>query len=252
MRMQKKSLLITRPEPENALSMAFFTEHGLTCFSLPMLKIQSFQETSHAASIQSKILDIDLYDVVICVSKNAAREAAYWLDRCWPMLPEKVLWIGIGHGTTKLLQEEGIPARTNLGQTTEDLLKWPILDDLIHKKVLIMRGEGGRTELSKQLEARGATVNHLALYQRLTPEYTDVELSKVENTATIIITSGEGLENLNRCLALHKKIWSDKTIITPSQRVAEMAIVSGWQNVIQANGADDRSILQAIDCLQDE
>ena len=120
-----------------------------------------------------------------------------------------------------------------------------------NKKVLIIRGEGGRPTLGDSLEQRGAKVNYLNLYERTSLDYSKSQLSQADSANLILITSGEGLENLQASLAKNVKMWCDKTIIAPSQRVAEMAIRHGWQSVVQAPGADDNSILQAIDCLQD-
>ncbi len=251
MQVSGKTIVITRPEPENQSSYAFFKSHGANPIALPAMTICPITDPQKRASIQSKIFDIDLYDFVILVSKNAVREACEWLDRCWPMLPEAIHWIGIGQGTTKLLQQEGIPATTNLGQTSEDLLRWPLLANLDEKKVLIIKGEGGRSTLSDTLSQRGAKVDHLNLYERIPLYYTDKQLSQADKANLILITSGEGLENLQASLAKHAKVWCDKTIITPSARVAELARRHGWSSVVQATGADDNSILQAIDCLQD-
>ncbi|MFT2112192.1 uroporphyrinogen-III synthase [Marinomonas sp. 2405UD68-3] len=251
MQVSGKTIVVTRPEPENTNSCAFFESLGAHPISLPMMAIRPITDPQKRASIQSKIFDIDLYDFVIFVSKNAVREASEWLDRCWPMLPEAIQWIGIGQGTTKRLLEEGIPATTNAGQTSEDLLQWPLLSELQEKKVLIIKGEGGRTTLSDSLSQRGAKVNDLSLYERIPLNYSEKQLSQADTADLILITSGEGLENLQASLAKHAKVWCDKTIITPSERVAELAIHYGWTSVFQAAGADDNSILQAIDCLQD-
>lgn len=251
MQISGKKLVVTRPKPESQHSCAFFESLGASPIAIPMMDICPVTDPQKKAAIQSKIFDIDLYDFVIFVSKNAVREAVEWLDRCWPMLPENIIWIGIGKGTTKLLQQEGIPATTNSGQTTEDLLQWPILSELVNKKILIIRGEGGRPTMGDALEQRGARVDYLNLYQRIPLDHTIDQLSAGDFANLILITSGEGLENLQASLAKHAKMWCDKTIITPSQRVAELAIRHGWQSVVQAPGADDHSMLQAIDCLQD-
>ena len=114
-----------------------------------------------------------------------------------------------------------------------------------------MRGDGGRPELETQLTARGAKVTYVNLYQRNRPDYSREDLMMGNRADVILITSGEGLANLNDLLEKNTIRWCDKPIITPSQRVAELAVQSGWRKVFQANGADDISILQAIDCLQD-
>ena len=118
-----KSFLVTRPEPENSLTCAALAAKGASAIALPMMTITPITDPQTCAAIRATIFDLDRYDFIIFISKNAAREGAEWIDRCWPMLPENIHWLGIGQGTTKLLRELGIPAQTNLGQTTEDLLQ---------------------------------------------------------------------------------------------------------------------------------
>ena len=108
--MQDCHILITRPEPENTLSCERIVTHGWTAVPLPMLDIAPIEDAQQRAAIRSQIFDIDTFQYVIFVSKNAARLAADWLDTCWPMLPVGVHWIGIGQGTTQALLEAGIPA----------------------------------------------------------------------------------------------------------------------------------------------
>ncbi len=85
--MQNGRILITRPEPENTLSCERLHSLGWSTVPLPMLEIAPITEATQRAAIRSQIFNIDVFDYVIFVSKNAARLACDWLDACWPMLP---------------------------------------------------------------------------------------------------------------------------------------------------------------------
>ncbi|MEL0614904.1 uroporphyrinogen-III synthase [Marinomonas arenicola] len=245
--MSKLNILITRPEPENTLSCERATEQGFHGVSLPMLEIVPISEANKVAAIRSQVFNIDEFQYVIFVSKNAARAAAEWLDDCWPMLPVNTHWIGIGKGTTETLRAENIPAITNPGHTTEALLEWLKPVKMRHQKVLIVRGEGGRPELGEQLEKRGAHVQYLSLYERKKPVYHAQTFALLPDIHLIWATSGESLINLNSYIEQFKPSFKSLLLLTPSERVNTLAKTMGWHNAICANGADDASLITATE-----
>ena len=247
MLVQDCRILITRPEPENTLSRERLAAHGWIGVPLPMLDIVPIAESNKKAFIRAQIFDIDTYDYVIFVSKNAARLACEWLDDCWPMLPANVHWIGIGQGTTQTLVDQGVPALSNPGHTTEALLEWLKPAKMRDQKILIVRGEGGRPELGNKLEERGAKVSYLSLYERKKPHYLAQTFFMLPDINLIWVTSGESLLNLSEYASLYKPEWKRLPILTPSTRVNQQAIEMGWINASCANGADDNSLIKATE-----
>lgn len=245
--MQDCRILITRPEPENTLTCERVRAHGWTAVSLPMLDIAPLDNADQQAQIRSQVFDIDTFDYVIFVSKNAARFACEWLDACWPMLPIGVHWIGIGEGTTNTLREEGVPALSNPGHTTEALLDWLKPAKMTNQKILIVRGLGGRPELGLKLEERGAKVSYLSLYERKKPHYHAQTFFMLPDINLIWVTSGESLSNLSEYVTLHTPEWKTLPILTPSIRVNQQAIEMGWINASCAQGADDNSLIKATE-----
>lgn len=247
--MQDYRILITRPEPENTLSRERLSALGWSTVPLPMLEIAPIQDADQLAAIRAQVFDINEFDYVIFVSKNAARIACDWLDMCWPMLPSGVRWIGIGQGTTSTLQAEGVPALSNPGHTTEMLLEWLAPVKLRHAKVLIVRGMGGRPELGEKLEERGAKVRYLSLYERKKPDYVAQTFFMLPDIQLIWVTSGESLIHLSSYVEQHKPEWKVLPILTPSVRVNQQAKQMGWINASCAQGADDNSLIKATEHL---
>lgn len=245
--MENYRILITRPEPENSVTCNTLSSIGLSPVSLPMLEIQALQGEDEEAKIRSQIFNIDEFHYVIFVSKNAARYAAEWLDTCWPMLPEKIHWIGIGQGTTNALIREGIPALSNPGNTSEALLDWLKPVKMSGQKVLIVRGVGGRTELGDKLKEKGVKISYLSLYERKKPEYHAQTFFMLPDINLIWVTSGENLSNLSEYVSQYKPEWKALPILTPSLRVNQQAINMGWINASCADGADDNSLLKATE-----
>lgn len=245
--MSKLNILITRPEPENTLSCQKVAQQGFHGVALPMLNIVPIVEDRQVASIRSRVFNIDEYQYVIFVSKNAAREASEWIYSCWPMLPVNIHWIGIGKGTTEELIKGNIPAITNPGHTTEALLEWLKPAKMRHMKVLIVRGEGGRPELGNKLEQRGAQVDYLSLYERKKPVYQAQTFTFLPDIDLIWVTSGESLINLNSYIEQYKPSYKSLLILTPSERVNALAKDMGWQKAVCAHGADDGSLITATE-----
>ncbi|AEF53768.1 uroporphyrinogen-III synthase [Marinomonas posidonica] len=245
--MPNHHILITRPEPENQLSCERVIAHGWHAASLPMLAIEAINDPQKIAQIRSQVFNIDEFNYVIFVSKNAARLACEWLDQCWPMLPIGVNWIGIGQGTTQTLLDEGVPAIANPGHTTEALLAWLKPVKMRDQKVLIVRGHGGRPELGQQLEDRGAKVSYLSLYERKKPLYHAQTFFMLPDINLIWVTSGEGLTHLSEYVMQHKPEWLSLPIFTPSERVNQLALELGWKKASCAHGADDTSLINATE-----
>ena len=71
------------------------------------------------------------------------------------------------------------------------------------------------------------------------------------NIAAIIISSGEGLENLRVLLSPAETTkFRDITLLVPSGRVAQMALAAGFGRVITAENASDSAMLRALAAWQ--
>ncbi|MFD1384160.1 uroporphyrinogen-III synthase [Rhodanobacter aciditrophus] len=243
--MQGLKVLVTRPEPENTHTCQTLSNLGAVPVPLPMLQIKPLETEQDKRRLHSQLFNLDAYQYVIFVSKNAARIGAELIDECWPMLPVGIHWLGIGKGTTDTLNNLHIPAISSPGHDTETMLAWLKPVKMREQKVLIVRGQGGRPDLASGLESRGAKVDVLELYQRATPTYDAQTFFFLEEPDVIWVTSGEGLSNLTQQVQQHSPNLMNTTLFVPSERVAEHARSKGWARVICAQGADDQSLIAA-------
>jgi uroporphyrinogen-III synthase len=132
---------------------------------------------------------------------------------------------------------------------SEAMLKLPELDHVDGKSILIMAAAGGRRLLETELRRRGARVQRIHVYRRLDqvlPEGLDLRIRDANILSTLISSGGalQALESLLEPEAWRKVVAG--RVVVPSPRVAEMASRSGCRNVIQADGADDESMLKAL------
>ncbi|WP_044873178.1 uroporphyrinogen-III synthase [Pseudomonas sp. LFM046] len=243
-------LLLTRPSEECEALAASLAEQQVFSSSLPLLAIEPLEETPEQ---RSTIFDLDRYCAVVVVSKPAARLGIELLDRYWPQPPAEQHWFSVGAATGAILEDYGLPTSWPAsGDDSEALLSLSAFSDALavhDPKVLIMRGEGGREFLADRLRGQGVAVDYLELYRRCLPDYPAGTLAQrvaAERLNGLVVSSGQGLENLQR---LAGDAWADLarlTLFVPSPRVAEQAVEAGAHNVVDCRGASAAALLAAL------
>ena len=121
------------------------------------------------------------------------------------------------------------------------------LAQLQGRRVLILRGTGGRELLAEVLTARGAAVEYYQPYQRIAINLCGAFLVKQwqqQNINGAIISSVELLERLFAIVPENELSWLKSiTIYAPSKRIAEYALLSGCSNVKVLPGMRDQQII---------
>ncbi|GLZ85058.1 uroporphyrinogen-III synthase [Metapseudomonas resinovorans] len=243
-------LLLTRPAEECEALAATLAEHQVFSSSLPLLAIEPLEASPEQRDL---ILQLDRYCAVVVVSKPAARLGLDLIDRYWLEPPANQHWFSVGAATGALLEDHGLPVSwPAVGDDSEALLALPQLADALSvhdPRVLIMRGEGGRDFLADCLRGQGVAVDYLELYRRCLPDYPVGTLAhrvESERLNGLVVSSGQGLENLQR---LAGDAWPELTCLTlfvPSPRVAEQAVEAGAKNVVDCRGASAAALLAAL------
>ncbi|SHL27948.1 uroporphyrinogen-III synthase [Phytopseudomonas punonensis] len=249
--MSRWRLLLTRPEQEcQALAQALAGE-GIQSACLPLLGIEQLPETpQHSATI----CDLHRYTAVIVVSKPAARFGLELMDRYWPQPLSDQPWFSVGAGTGQILADYGLTVFwPSSGDDSEALLELPELQAplkaALFPRVLIIRGEDGRTLLAERLQAQGVEVDYLPVYRRVLPTYPTgalQELIQVERLNGLVVSSGQGLMHLRQLAADNWPTLAQLPLFVPSPRVAEMARELGAVDVVDCRGADTAALLAAL------
>jgi uroporphyrinogen-III synthase len=132
---------------------------------------------------------------------------------------------------------------------SEALLALPPLTAVEGRRILIIRGQGGRELLQETLSARGARVDCLECYRRAAPPFDSAHcMEQLARTPVelILVSSGDGLLQLSRLLTPRENTnLAGTALIAPSQRVADMAAEQGWRSVRCAENASDAAMLEA-------
>lgn len=243
------AVMVTRPAHQ-AHSLAERIEAaGGRVVRFPLLEITYLDG---GTALTELAVRLDTFDFAIFVSANAA---AGWA-RLFPNQAQRlsaVHPVAVGAGTAKAMEELGLPAplRPRQGSGADALLEIPELREqaVAGRRVLIVRGVGGRELLADALAARGATVEYLEVYRRTKPKVSPEQLLKHQGKIhAIVVTSLEALNNLFAIAGSKGKPWLSATLlVTVSPRIARFAQTIGVQSPpIVARDASDQAILDAL------
>lgn len=239
-------ILITRPAHQaHELAIKIKHSNGIAiCF--PSLEIVATPIKPLALVLKK----LPIYDFVLFISPNSVFKAAYTLHKLWPDWPSDVKTVATGPGTVFALKQHKLPTdyypEKDFNGT--GLLALPVLQDLKQKKILILKGQGGRFYLAKALKSRGADISRLNVYKRQLPDLDKNNIPDKNAADVIICTSNSGLKNL---VFLLYPSWQDilfeKQLLVISPRIADSAKKLGFvKPPLISDNASNTAILKTL------
>lgn len=247
-------VLVTRPAGQSEALCREIERLGGSAVVLPALEIVAVEPDWPP---DERTLDGEP-DWIIFISANAARfgHAIALRNRA----PHSRV-VAIGAATSACLTELGVGVDLcpENGGDSETLLAHPDFASLTGRRVVIVRGRGGRETLADGLRARGAVVGYLEVYERRCPDACRAGLKRLADHAgvdVVTVMSGETLENLvsaareGGCLPWLKAL----PLIVISPRVAASAREFGFsgQVSVAAEMSDRGFILTLKECYSKE
>ena len=246
----KPRIMITRPAHQAGKLADDITSVGGISFSFPTLEICRTELSSENKQIIQHITE---YDIIIFISPNAVEHGLSQIQAISPM-PNTVQLATIGQGSAKALKSKlgkqpDICPEENFN--SEGLLATTAMQNVNDKRILIIRGNGGREHLKQSLEQRGASVDYLSVYQRTKPAIDNSELEQyLQNNeiAAIVITSAESLKNLVEMTPNKVKLQLLQVpLLLINKRLTEVAKKAGFENkLIVATKASDEAIVETL------
>jgi uroporphyrinogen-III synthase len=185
------------------------------------------------------------FDLAVFVSPTAVQRAVREGQR-WPRVA------AVGSGTRAALEARGMaPVIAPRGEAdSEALLALPELQDVAGRRVLIVRGEGGRALLGDTLAARGARVAYAECYRRTRPHLDPAPLLAAwaqGGVHAVTIASGEALDNLAAMLgAPGVRRLAVTPLFVAHARIAAQAKRQGVREAIVAGPGDDEMLERLV------
>lgn len=236
-----RGIVITRPAAQAARLAQLVADAGGNPIFFPLIDICPLADANPARERLARLSD---YDWVIFVSANAVEQG-------WALLPNHAAWpahvraAAVGTGTARALHAKGVAeVLLPAGRfDSEGLLELPALQRMTGRRVLIVRGVGGRELLAETLRARGAAVDYAECYER-TPPATPVDVllaawnDRVLHAVTI--TSSEGLRHLHALLPEAGRRHLEATpLFVTHERMRATASALGLHDIVLTTPGDE-------------
>jgi uroporphyrinogen-III synthase len=247
--LQNVRVIVTRPPEqahalENALSAL-----GADVMGVPGLVILPAVDDW---AIKQQFQDLDCYQHLIFTSVNAVQFGMQWIDRYWPQWPVGVHCYSVGPGTASALTGHGVHSQLPQQFSSEGLLALPALQNIKDQRVLIVKGQGGRTLLKETLQERNAQVDCAEVYSRACPEpepgaVTQLEVWLAENNPIVLLLSSvEVLENLKIQLASSWNNLKKAFVLVISERIAQRVRLEGFTQVTVSPGPSNDIVINTL------
>jgi uroporphyrinogen-III synthase len=237
-------IAITRPAGQAKKLAELITNAGGTPILFPLIEITPLKDYSQFEAVISKI---ETYDWAIFISSNAVQNGMPRLVKNG--IPASLKFAAIGPVTASELQSLG--AKDVLSPKdrfdSESLLALPEMMGVSNKKVMIIRGVGGRDVLAETLISRGAQVTFAECYQRENPQTNCDLLTNLyaeKKLHGIVVTSSEAMRHLLD-LTGDADWLKHVTLFVNHARIAELPLQLGLKVQI-ADAPGDEAMLQTI------
>jgi uroporphyrinogen-III synthase len=233
------TVVVTRPARQAGAFVAMLRDAGANPILLPAIEIEPIEldAASRAA------LAPDDFDWTVYTSANAVEWSLQQLPR-----PTRTRVAAIGRATARALDEQHIrvDAVPQGASDSEGLLALGSFADLRGRRILIVKGAGGRTLLREELARRGAEVMLCEVYRRQPAAADPAALAALRDASDrtgliVAVTSGEVLGALLETAPDHRlPRLRDAALLVPGERVAASARSLGWRGpLIVARSAED-------------
>ena len=270
---RRATVVVTRPIGQSAALLARLAADGFDTLEFPLIDIAPVSDDALLRAALDELYGPRKYALVVFVSPNAVDYAFGKLGAAWPVdVPVGV----VGPGSVAALARQGVappgyrvisPSAGHPDPRFDSEALYVAIEahfgaeergGLEGKRVLIVRGDGGREWLAERLTEAGATVEKVAAYRRIVPEPSMQKWERIhallaevsDGAHAWLLTSSEGVRNLEELAREH--LSHDETaqlkrapLVTPHPRIAEAARQAGFDR-ITVSGAGDERIAESI------
>lgn len=239
--LQGRGVLVTRPAAQAAALAAELTALGARVACFPLIEILPPAEPQALRALAARLGEFDL---AFFVSANAVTHALAELPRAgWPATLRIAT---VGPGTARALHDAGfaevlVPAERFDSEAVLDLPAFAPAA-VAGKRVLVLRGDGGRELLADTLRQRGARVEQVSCYRRAAPTADPTPLLDAAahgRLHAISLTSSEAADNLVALLGSRAaELLTRLPVFVPHARIAERVAALGGRRIHETAGGD--------------
>jgi len=238
-------VLITRPSGQHEQFALECKALGFQVSHLPSLAIEGTENKS----LRSEI--VNQADSILFTSQNAVEHAHAQLPLPWAGVAVRA----IGPSTARALIQRGqVLASEPCAPFNSDAFLAQIGRNP-PERLIIVKGQGGRTLISERLSGLGWHVQSLDVYKRLLPEASPLQVDEIFRSPEpdiVSIGSNEALTNLMTLAGNHRPALLQIQLVVNSHRCANLAVQLGFHHptLVAQPAGDQGQLLQLKQWLQ--
>jgi uroporphyrinogen-III synthase len=232
-------VLVTRPFGQSQHLVRMIGLAGGEALVFPVIEIAPIEaERWHG-------LSLDGVDWLVFISRNAVE---CFLKGWRKPLPAGIKLAAVGEGTARAMETHGLRVDLQPARSTgsEGLLATAAMHEVAGKKMLIVRGGGGRELLADTLKARGANIDYVEVYRRTLPVVDDDSRVRALTVDRVVCTSVVGVDNLCSLLGADIEALTAKPLVVLSERIKQHALSLGFKRVLVTDDASDEAIVEQL------
>lgn len=266
-------VVVTRPRAQLVPLMgklqAEIIASGLSvqAVGLPLLEIQEVMSPNLAQDLLTALVEADL---VVFVSPNAVMMSNQLLKNHQMSWPKNLLLGVTGGGSEKAIHEADIFPKRVIKPVAPDQWDseglWEVLTEYqqswMGKKVVFIRGEGGRHWLAGKMRSAGAHVESFAVYRRVVlpvsdPAWMDLKAlifneRNPKQQGLWLLTSSEAVRYIPEAilaLGFSPDVLKDATAICSHERITRTAVEIGFGEVLTCAAGDELLVKSTMEWL---
>ena len=248
-------IVLTQPRPRIERLGKRLSARGHEVLACPMRHLVGLCERP---AVREALESVPRRDWVVFVSPGSIDACAALLARPWP---ERVGIAVIGPGSADTLAEHAItPGEGRLVRPAsppydaQSLLRTAPFDAPAGLDILVLAGEGGRTDWVEELARRGALVERVAIYRSDRVAPTEEALRTLRRwagegaPAVFVFTTGDAVRELGDALAgAGLGRWAHaQRALAPHPRIVSMLVERSWAGARLVEPGE-RALLAAIE-----
>jgi uroporphyrinogen-III synthase len=241
-------VLVTRPEHQAMPLCRLLEMEGASTLRLPAVEIKAIGNRRETAA---ELGALEEFAVIIFTSANAVRFGCALLDQ-----KRELTLAAMGPATSRALNQAGyrVAIQPAGNFDSESLLLHPKLERPAGRRILVIKGAGGRPLLERELTRRGAQVVTTDVYQRVPVAPSPAVLSAVLDSFTagaVQVITATSLEIAHNLLAMAtpalRSEFERAHWLVPGERIAAGLRERGLSApMLAAASADDHDLVAAL------
>jgi uroporphyrinogen-III synthase len=229
-----RGVLVTRPAGMAGELARRIERAGGRALLFPMIEIEALARPGALERLGD-------FALAVFVSPTAVAQALAAVGDVPARWPADLAVAAVGEGTRRALEQAGFSEvlAPRDGADSEALLAVPQLSRFFGKRILLVRGAGGRELLANELAARGCQVELAECYRRVKPAADSralLETWDAGHVSAVTVFSREALDNLAARVGGQRL--AARPLFVSHERIAAHAQRRGLQPIVAGPGDD--------------